>query len=499
MRESESVPEVSRHTPVLGGAGRQPWADDVVVSVRGVGKLYRLYARPQDRLKHMLFARLGRGYGREFWALRDVSFDIRRGDVWGIIGRNGSGKSTLLQIMAGIVQPAAGEVKVRGRVAALLELGSGFNPDCTGRENILMNAVILGIRRAEMQDRLDEIAAFADIGEFIDQPVKTYSSGMFVRLGFSVTTSLDADVLLIDEALAVGDVFFRQKCYQRLETLRAKGVSIVLVSHAMMEVEQFCQRALLLQAGQPVFLGSAAEAVKRYYLIEQDHRVPADGAAPAKEKAGGTPGTGVSSDESFWPEAEARLDISGTSQVSNGWARCTGAALCDGRGQACHVFEQGERATFFYEFELLRDVEVPTGGVEIINERGVIVHGKSTLEYGTEVPRHLGRGCRLRFRQDVALELAVGEYTFNLGMGALSGRDYDLRSLYSHAEMDPRLVRLCLLPAVGKFAVVFRQRSAPVQLLHHGVANLPGACHVSLTEAPAGVRSSAGGAGASVR
>ena len=461
-------------------------ADDVVVSARGVGKVYRLYDRPQDRLKHMLFSRMGWSYGREFWALRDVSFDVRRGEVVGIIGRNGSGKSTLLQIMAGIVQPAAGEVKVLGRVAALLELGSGFNPDCTGRENIIMNGVILGVPRGEIDRRLEEIVAFADIGEFIDQAVKTYSSGMFVRLAFSVATSLDADVLLIDEALAVGDVFFRQKCYQRLETLRASGVSIVLVSHAMTEVEQFCQHALLLHGGQVIFHGSASEAVKRFYLMEQDGRLAAAGALPAAPQVAAAGARATSEDSRFWPGPEVFLDISGVAQVSNGLARCTGVALCDSRGWPRHVFEQGETASFFYEYELLADIEVPSGGVEIANEKGTIVHGKNTLEYGSEVPREVGRGSRLRFRHDMALEIAVGEYTFNVGLDTLSRHDHDRRSLYSHAELSSRIIRLCLLPAVGMFAVVFRVAGTPVQLLHHGVANLRGECRVSVVGVPAG-------------
>jgi lipopolysaccharide transport system ATP-binding protein len=455
-----------------------PRAEPVVVSARGVGKVYRLYDRPQDRLKHMLFSRVGWSYGREFWALRGVSFDLRAGEVVGIIGRNGSGKSTLLQIMAGILQPAAGEVRIRGRVAALLELGSGFNPDCTGRENVVMNGAILGVPRVEIERRMDEIVAFADIGEFIDQPVKTYSSGMFVRLAFAVTTSLDADVLLIDEALAVGDVFFRQKCYQRLEALRARGVSIVLVSHAMTEVEQFCQRALLLHGGHVIFQGAASEAVKRYYLIEQDARLAAAGAltpALAADEARTT-----SDGPSFWPGAATFLDLSRVAHVSDGLVRCTGVALCDSRGRPRHVFEQGETASFFYEFELLADIEVPTGGVEVVNEKGTIVHGKSTLEYGSDVPRGVRRGSRLRFRQDIALEIAVGEYTFNVGMGTLTGHDYDRRSHHSHAELDARLIRLCLLPAAGTFAVLFRSAGAPVQLLHHGAANLPGGCQVSV-------------------
>ncbi len=471
LSEAEAAAERTRRRDV-------PPGEPVVVSARGVGKVYRLYDRPQDRLKHMLLSRMGRSYGREFWALRDVSFEVRRGEVVGIIGRNGSGKSTLLQIIAGILQPAAGEVRIAGRVAALLELGSGFNPDCTGRENVVMNGAILGVPRKEIERRLDDIAAFADIGDFIAQPVKTYSSGMFVRLAFAVTTSLDADVLLIDEALAVGDVFFRQRCYHRLNALRAKGVSIVLVSHALTEVEQFCQRALVLDGGRVLFEGSAVEAVKRYYLLEQTTRLATPPAMPGARDVPAA--REVVAGPAFWPEASAFLDLSGVAQISDGAARCTGVALCDEHGRPRHVFEQGQTASFFFEIEMLADVEVPTGGVEFVNEKGTIVHGKGTLEHGVDVPRRVLRGNRLRFRQDIALEVAVGEYTFNVGVGTLSQHDYDERSRYSHAELDARLIRRCLLPTVGSFAVVFRSVAAPVQLLHHGAANLPGGCEVSV-------------------
>jgi lipopolysaccharide transport system ATP-binding protein len=489
MRARERPRETSPGAPAPDDGGdvrAERRSDAVVVSVRGVGKVYRLYDRPQDRLKHMLLSRVGRSYGRQFWALRDVSFEVERGEVVGIIGRNGSGKSTLLQIMAGILRPAAGEVRVQGRVAALLELGSGFNPDCTGRENILMNGAILGLPRRAIEAHLDEIVAFADIGEFIDQPVKMYSSGMFVRLAFSVTTSLDPDVLLIDEALAVGDVFFRQKCYQRLERLRGRGAAIVLVSHAMNEVEQFCQRALLLHRGRVVFQGSASEAVKRYYLVEQDDRLTTPAAlppapTPASAVASGAGAVGV------WPGPEAFLDLSRVVQVEDGRGRCTGVALCDRAGRPCQAFEQGEIASFFYEFELFADIEVPSGGVEILNDKGIIVHGKTTLEHGSEVPRDVRQGSRLRFRQDIALEIAVGEYTFNVGLGALGRADYDRRALCSHGELDGRIMRLCLLPAAGRFAVGFRPAGAPVQLLHHGVANLPGECRVSVVAEPASV------------
>jgi len=461
---------------VVNGISVESEEDEVLLSVRGVSKCYFLYDRPQDRLKSHLLWRFGKSYGREFWALRDVSFDVRKGETLGIIGRNGSGKSTLLQIIAGVLKPTNGELQLNGRIAALLELGSGFNPEFTGRENVFINGSILGVSHDEMEKRFDDIASFADIGEFMDQPVKLYSSGMFVRLAFAVTTSIDADLLLIDEALAVGDVFFRQKCYRRLEDLRQRGIAIVLVSHAMMDVEQFCQRALLLNHGNIIFEGKASEAVKRYYLIEQQTRMI--GPMIQTKLTTSTNELKVLADKGdyFWPPQEAILDISSVPQVSNGWAQCTGVAICNSQGQPCTVFQQGEMASFFYEFELFEDIEVPIGGLVIQNDRGVIVHGKSTMEYGSEVPTCAVRGSLLRFRQDISLEIATGEYTFEVGLAMIGSKDYECRGLYTHPDLHTKVIRLCHLPNVSRFTVMFRRNGRPVQLLHHGVANLPGEC-----------------------
>jgi len=278
----------------------------------------------------------------------------------------------------------------------------------------------------------------------------------------------------------VGDIFFRQKCYQRLERMRERGVSILLVSHAMNEVEQFCQNALLLDEGLVAFQGNASEAVKRYYLMEQQSHLPSTPASPpltASDNGGRTP---HEDRQPAWVSAEAFLDIKDVAQVSNGWARCTGVAICDSEGRPCRAFEQGQTASFFYEFELLRDIETPVGGVEILNEKSAIVHGKNTLEYGSDVPLSVSAGARLRFRQDISLELAVGEYVFTLGLAMLSKDDYERRGSLTHADLHPKIIRLCHLPRVGVFAVRLRSHGQPVQLLHHGVANLPGSCALTV-------------------
>jgi homopolymeric O-antigen transport system ATP-binding protein len=448
------------------------------IEVNNVTKVYKLYSSPKDRLKEILSKKK---HHHDFYALNDVSFSVEKGQTVGIIGQNGSGKSTLLQIICGVLQPTSGSIHANGRIAALLELGAGFNPEFSGRENVYMNGALMGFKHEEMDLRFPEIEAFAEIGEFIDQPVKTYSTGMFVRLAFSAAIHVDPDILVIDEALAVGDIFFRQKCYKRLAHLQSKRCSIILVSHAMNDVEQFCQRALLLHHGGAIFDGAASEAVRRYYLIEQEGRISKQAQPPMQfEDKSSSILMPNSMETHFWPPTEDFVDISKMSQLTNGWARCTGIAICDSDGRPCRSFEQGEMASFFYEFELLHEIEVPIGGLVIQNDKGVLVHGKSTLEYGSDVPIGIKQGSRLRFRQDVSLEIAIGEYTlYEVGLATMGLNDFQRKEYYSHADLSTKRLRLCHLTDVARFAVLPRSHGFPVQLLHHGVANLRGQCQVS--------------------
>lgn len=238
--------------------------DEIAIRVNNLGKCYHIYDRPSDRLRQ-LFSRGGKRYYREFWALHDVSFEVKKGEAFGIIGRNGSGKSTLLQLICGTLTPTIGEVGIHGKIAALLELGSGFNPEFTGRENVYINGAILGFSSQEIDNRFDEIAAFADIGDFIDQPVKTYSSGMYVRLAFAVQVCVEPDILVIDEALAVGDIFFQQKCFQRMRELREKGTTLIFVSHDMSVIRDLCDKSVYLNHGKVSFCGSSLEAINYYF------------------------------------------------------------------------------------------------------------------------------------------------------------------------------------------------------------------------------------------
>jgi lipopolysaccharide transport system ATP-binding protein len=236
---------------------------DIAVSVRNLTKRYRLFGHPGDRIKQ--FFSLGlKQYHRDFTALQDVSFDIRRGETVGIIGRNGSGKSTLLQLICGILKPTGGTVQVNGRISALLELGAGFNPEFTGRENVYFQGALQGFTQAQMDERCDAIAAFADIGQFIDQPVRTYSSGMFVRLAFAVAIHADPDILIVDEALAVGDAAFQRKCFAQIDRLRAADCTIIFVSHDMGAINAHCDRAFLLEHGRLALSGPPKPLADRY-------------------------------------------------------------------------------------------------------------------------------------------------------------------------------------------------------------------------------------------
>jgi len=468
-------------------------SEQVAIEVRTLCKRYEIYNAPRDRLLQLVVPPLYRVaqrakaalgvskqlaapcYYREFWALNGVSFQIRRGETLGVIGRNGSGKSTLLQILAGTLAPTSGERIVNGRIAALLELGSGFNPEFNGRENVFLNARILGLTQKQIAERYDQIEEFADIGEFIDRPVKTYSTGMFVRLAFAVQAHIDASIVIIDEALAVGDVFFRQKCYARLEQLRASGAAILLVSHSMPEIEQFCERAILLDHGVPRFIGPASEATKHYYLLDQAGRA----ALPPYEQVPESPRSEAPAPHaSARPPAEAFLDLSQTSPVSNGKARCTGVAICNADGGPCRLFRQGDTARFYYEFELAEQIGVPICGMVISNQRGVIVFGKNSWQYEEDVPPSLGPGTKVACLQTVSLNLAPGEYTFEVGLASVSIAEWENRHRTAYEATITSHLRICHIANVGSFSVGLAIRNGVPVLTHHGIANLPGQMEV---------------------
>ncbi len=276
------------------------------ISIDGVSRRFRIHARETRTLKD-LFVQRGRTGPEDIWALRDVSFDVARGEAVGLIGRNGSGKTTLLRLIAGIIKPTGGRVHAEGRVGSLLELGAGFHPDFTGRENVFLNGAIQGLRRAEIRERFDEIVAFAELEHAIDRPVRTYSTGMTMRLGFAIAAFLDADILLLDEVFAVGDEAFQRKCFGRIFQFKEGGGTIVFVSHDAAAVERLCERSVFLESGRVAFDGPTREAVARYRRALADETDPAERGAGLREWGSGE--AAIASAVLLGAEGEERLQF----------------------------------------------------------------------------------------------------------------------------------------------------------------------------------------------
>jgi len=380
------ITEQSTQADELRPGARPAAAHDaeLAISVQNVSKMYRIYERPQDRLKQMLW-RGRRMYGREFWALRNASFEIHKGETLAIIGRNGSGKSTLLQIIAGTMAPTEGQVQVNGRVAALLELGSGFNPEFTGRENVFLNGAILGMSQAEMERRFDDIAAFADIGHFIDQPVKFYSSGMVVRLAFAVQASVSPEILIVDEALAVGDMAFQRKCYRRIESLRENlGTTILMVTHDMNAVVRFCSRAILLENGRMVVDDVSSRVCDIYQkkLFGEDIE-----------------------------NIEVREYGDRSAEISDIWFE-------NMSGEQITSIRSSEDFCYCYKVAFARPIDQPIFGMRMTNVQGTVISATNSYYLGIETKNYLA-GEEVVVRWHLRAPISPGSFFFSCGCSYL--------------------------------------------------------------------------------
>lgn len=414
-----------------------------------------------------------------FYALQGVSFEVGKGEAVGIIGLNGSGKSTILKLAAGITHPTSGIIEHNGKISGLLELGAGFNPDMTGRENIFLNASLFGIPKNIVENKFNDILEFSELKEFIDVPVKRYSSGMYARLGFSVAAHIDAAILLIDEAIAVGDIFFQQKCYHHMRELLEKGTAILLATHDLISVRQFCSKCITLHHGAVHFYGDSGEGVSQFQLLVQSERkeysysvVSSKPIRVASKKAG------VNTPEYYWPNKKESLDIKSAVQTSDGLARCTQVALCDSNGKACGVFEQGQSASFFYEIEILEDINVPSGGLAIHDRTGIIFHARHSVQYGICNPRNVKAGTMLRFRHELSLDLACGEYTFDFGIMSLPEEPLCSDGL-AVDEFLSSYIMILLVSRIGSFQIIPRKEKKPLQIKFFGISMLQGNCMVA--------------------
>jgi ABC-type polysaccharide/polyol phosphate transport system ATPase subunit len=387
-------------------------SSNTAISAEGVSKVYRLYDKPADRFYEALFFHK-RSYGRDFWALNDVSFTIKEGESVGIIGRNGSGKSTLLQILAGTLQPTAGSLHAHGRIAALLELGSGFNPEFTGEENIWLNGAILGLSTDQIRERYDSIVAFAGLGDFIKQPVKTYSSGMAVRLAFSVAMSVDPDIFIVDEALAVGDIFFQQKCMSHMRE-RMRGKTRLFVSHDMHSICTLTERVLVLQQGKLILDGTPSEAVELYTKALHNETFGSK-AIEAEQSLPPKPAHIVSNNSaSNLPWVEVDTSIAGGA----GEVVIRRVAITRDEGSSSsHVVSKGARVRAFVEIASSEQKDEIVVGYLVRDRVGVAIFGENTITSNLPLLSFQKGETKALCFEFVWPEIHPGEYTITIGVG----------------------------------------------------------------------------------
>ena len=440
-------------------------SNDIAISVKNLSKCYEIYGSPSGRLKQFVVPKLRSllgnksaktiKYYREFWALKDITFEVKRGETVGIIGSNGSGKSTLLQMICGTLTPTTGTVQTHGRVAALLELGAGFNPEFTGRENVYLNATVLGLSIEEIDARFDAIAAFADIGEFIDQPIKTYSSGMSVRLAFAVQSQIDPDIFIVDEALSVGDAKFQAKCFDRLRQLKENGTCILLVTHSSEQIVTHCTQAILLSKGVQLEAGKPKDVVNRYLdlLFGKEKTVIAP-AYITDKIADKTADQGMIENIAPTPKPDSyQLSTSNDSFSTRPgynpheyrWGDGTATILdyffaADGAHYPSAV-SSGQNLTLAVTVKLLKDFHRPILGITIKTKEGVTVYGANSETLGcTEFGLAGDSGAVIQATTEFKCSLAAGDYFISLGLASKHGEEvipHDRRYDAIHLQVRP--------------------------------------------------------------
>jgi lipopolysaccharide transport system ATP-binding protein len=475
-----SITEFS--TPAAASAQR-----DVLLTLDRVSKSYRLWNRPHERFVYGLWSqvpafaprplqmtaiRQKAKLGREVFALSEVSLTIRRGESVGVIGRNGSGKSTLMQLIAGVLQPSSGRVEMHAeRVSALLELGSGFDPNFTGRQNVLLHGALMGLTEQENQARLQEVIEFSEIGEYFDRPVKTYSSGMVVRLAFASSITVHADLLIIDEALAVGDIFFQQKCFQKLRQLVKAGVTFLLVSQDPRSISEFCDVTMILDRGHVVFFGDSNQAIDTYYSLTKTflrasglRNVVRGEYLEYVEKSNGD----SLEIAKFMEEIPAHL----VGPLDNPVSTFTRFALLDGDGNPTNFFRQGNWLTLIFDVKVLEEIENLSPGVILRDHRGTFLHSK--YEHQTDLRRLRGyrAGDQCRVVYSVRLDISPGQYTLSLDMVSIPS-EIIREGRLSHADYESHFRWIASTANLVNFTVGFDSQREGAQCPYFGIFDLP--------------------------
>ncbi len=394
------------------------------ISLKGVSKKYRIYPRQRDRLREVLsFGK--KKYSHDFWALKDIDLEVEPGTTMGILGRNGAGKSTLLKIISGVLQPTSGSVEINGRLAALLQLGAGFNPEFTGRENVMLNGLLLGIERREMLEHFDEIAAFADIGEFMEQPVKTYSSGMRARLGFAVAVNVEPDILIVDETLSVGDAIFKHMGLQRMRELRDSGTTIFFVSHSTNMVKNFCTEAVLLHRGGMVVRADTAEVADRYQALisgaqaQRNVRSSTSVTSLDDDIAGEEDGTGSPPEFKENPSLERR---SSNIRHGTGEVRILNVELLDDSGAPTEAVDLDSPATVRLHLEYLEEVNGSAANIVFRNKAGLDVFATGTSVEKVRIGKR-SKGERVIVDFSLNMPLQPGSYSVTASVSSSQNKE----------------------------------------------------------------------------
>ena len=402
------------------------------IQVKDVTKIYKLYDKPIDRLKESLHPG-HKEYHRKFYALDKISFDVKKGETVGIIGTNGSGKSTILKIITGVLTPTTGEVKVDGTISALLELGAGFNMDYTGIENIYMNGTMMGFSRKEMDEKLQDILDFADIGDFVYQPVKTYSSGMFVRLAFALAINVDPEILIVDEALSVGDVFFQAKCYRRMEEIRKSGTTILMVTHDMGSIIKYCDKVVLLNRGEFVAEGAPGRMVDLYkkILAGQMESLKEELEEMNDFSGDSVSGGGALEDKEFKKEEtrggglmKDKIAVNANrTEYGDGRAEIFDFGLEDQRGNLSNLILKGEMFTIREKIRFFADIKAPIFTYTIKDKKGTSLTGTNTMYEGADIkPVKNGDVYEVSFTQKMTLQ--GGEYLLSMSCTGFEGEEH---------------------------------------------------------------------------
>jgi len=386
---------------------------EYAVKINDVVKVYRLYDKPVDRLKEALNP-FRKSYHKDFYALRKISFDIKKGETIGIIGKNGSGKSTLLKILTGVLTPTSGTFEINGKISALLELGAGFNPQYTGIENIYLNGTVMGYTRAEMDKKVDNIVQFADIGDFIHQPVRNYSSGMFARLAFAVAINVDPDILIVDEALSVGDIYFQSKCYKKFDDFKKAGKTILFVSHDLNSVIKYCDETVLINDGNFVAKGPSNEIVDMYkkILANQPLTQPKGAVSQKVEDSTGYVDETAQKDKVKW---KSKLPMNpNVLKYGNGGAEIIDFAVQNDMGKITNGIEKGTNFSIVMKVRFAENIVDPIFAFTIKDRKGTEVTGTNTSYERVNVP--IGkRGKTVTVRFDQVMHLNGGQYLLSLG------------------------------------------------------------------------------------